>query len=183
MQASYNEAMTEIQIEYIRPGKGTSLFVEDLVSVDAVCLKTFKVLPPDVVMSLARSLVADGLIAPDQKACAIAKTYFFQEYFNLLEFYDENGALLGYYSDIGTPLVKIETGYTMTDWFLDLWLHPGGSLIELDVDEFEQAVESGLLTDPEIEIARLTFARLIAEVQGGIYPDVYRQRRDTEEHR
>ena len=181
MRASYDVAMTNIQIEYIRPGKGTSLFVEDLLSIDADGISTYKVLPPEVVLSLARSLAADALIAPDQKACAIAKTYFFEEYFNLLEFYDENGALLGYYSDIGTPLVKTETGYTMTDWFLDLWLHPDGCLIELDVDEFEQAALSGLLTGPEIEIARRTFARLIAEVPKGIYPHAYR-RRDMQDY-
>jgi predicted RNA-binding protein associated with RNAse of E/G family len=168
--------MTEIQIEYIRPGKGTSLFIESLVSVDALCLKTFKVLPTDVVTSLARSLVADGLLAPHQKACAIAKTYFFEEHFNLLEFYGEDGELLGYYSDIGTPLRKTETGYAMTDWFLDIWLSPGGRLVELDVDEFEQAVSAGLLTSPEVETAQMTFARLIAEVQEGIYPNAYFQR-------
>jgi hypothetical protein len=168
--------MTEIQIEYIRPGKGTSLFTEDLVSVDTLCLRTYKVLPPDVVTSLAESLIAGELIAPHQKACSIGKTYFFHEYFDLLEFYDENGDLLGYYSDICTPLVKTDRGYTMTDWFLDLWLHPDGRLVELDLDEFEQAVSSGWLTDPEIATARRTFARLIAEVQEGIYPHSYLRR-------
>jgi predicted RNA-binding protein associated with RNAse of E/G family len=69
----------------------------------------------------------------------------------------------------------------MTDWFLDIWLPRDGSLVELDVDEFEQAVSAGLLADSEIETARRTFARLVAEVQEGIYPHAYLRREDREQ--
>lgn len=166
--------MTEIQIEYIRPGKEITFYMEDLVSIDFLRLKTFKILTPEIVTRLARSLVSEGLIAPGQKAYRIAKTYFFYEHFNLLEFYGEHGDLLGYYSDIGTPLAKTENGYRMTDWFLDIWLGPDGQLIELDVDEFEEAISRNLLSSLEIEQARTTFARLIEEINKGIYPHAYR---------
>lgn len=166
--------MTEIHIEYIRPGKDTSFYVEDLVFVDARRLKTFKLLPPDVVARLNRSLIAEGLIAPHQRAVMISKTYFFDENFNLLAFCDEDGNLLGYYSDIGTPLIRTEDGYRMTDWFLDIWLDADGTLIELDLDEFEEAITQNLLSRIEIDRARTTFARLIEEVKKGIYPYAYR---------
>ena len=165
--------MTEIQIEYVRPGKGTTFYFEDLVFMDAVCLKTFKILPPEIVSALAQGMVAEGMIAPHQKAVMVAKTYFFKEHFNLLEFRDENRNLLGYYSDIGTPLAKTEAGYSMTDWFLDIWLKPDGSLMELDIDEFEEAISRNLMSSPEVDRARSTFARLIAEAKTGIYPSTY----------
>ena len=166
--------MTEIRIQYIRPGKDTTIFVEELVSVDSACLKTFKTLPPEIVARLTHSLVSEGLIASPQKAVSIAKTYFFREHFDLLEFYDQSGDLLGYYSDIGTPLARTRDGYTMTDWFLDLWLDPQGRLLELDVDEFEEAIAQKLLSGPESDQARRTFDRLIQEASRGIYPHAYR---------
>ncbi|HEX9838506.1 MAG TPA: DUF402 domain-containing protein [Anaerolineales bacterium] len=103
----------------------------------------------------------------------VAKTYFFGEHFNLLEFREEDGDLLGYYSDIGTPLVKTEDGYLMTDWFLDIWMKLDGVLLELDIDEFEEAISKNLLSSLEVDQARSTFARLIEEVKNGIYPYAY----------
>jgi predicted RNA-binding protein associated with RNAse of E/G family len=165
--------MAEIRIEYIRPGKGTTFYIEELVFMDALCLKTFKTLPPEIISALAQGMVAEGMIAPHQKAVMVAKTYFFKEHFNLLEFGDENRNLLGYYSDIGTPLATTQEGYSMTDWFLDIWLKPDGSLMELDIDEFEEAISKNLLSSQEVDQARSTFARLIEEVKNGIYPHAY----------
>jgi predicted RNA-binding protein associated with RNAse of E/G family len=141
--------------------------------VDFLCLKTFKTLPPEVVSALAQGMVAEGMIAPQEKTVMVAKTYFFKEHFNILEFLDEDRNLLGYYSDIGTPLTQTEEGYRMTDWFLDIWLKPDGSLMELDIDEFEEAIFMNLLSSPEVDRARSTFARLIAEAKTGIYPQAY----------
>lgn len=165
--------MTEIRVEYIRPGKETSFYIEDLVYIDSLRLKTFKTLPPEIASRLAQSMVAEGLIAPHQKAVMVAKTYFFEEHFNLLEFRDENRNLLGYYSDIGTPFAKTEDGYMMTDWFLDVWLKPDGVLMELDIDEFEEAISRNLLSSLEVDQARRTFARLIEEAKNGVYPYAY----------
>ena len=165
--------MTEIRIEYIRPGKGTTFYIEDLLFADSLCLKTFKTLPPEIISALAQGMVAAGMIAPYEKTVMVAKTYFFKEHFNVLEFLDEDRNVLGYYSDIGTPLTQTEEGYRMTDWFLDIWLKPDGSLMELDIDEFEEAISMNLLSSPEVVQARSTFARLIAEAKTGIYPHAY----------
>jgi predicted RNA-binding protein associated with RNAse of E/G family len=165
--------MTEIRIEYIRPGKETSFYIEDLVYIDSMRLKTFKTLLPENASRLAQGMVSAGMIEPHQKAVMVAKTYFFREHFNLLEFRDENREMLGYYSDIGTPLAKTEDGYSMTDWFLDIWLKPDGVLMELDIDEFEEAISQNLLSSLEVDRARSTFARLIEEVNKGIYPNAY----------
>lgn len=166
--------MTEIRLEYIRPEKGTTFYVDELVSFDSARLKTFTRLPPEAASILTRSLVGARLIAPHQYAVIIEKTFFFHEHFDLLEFYDDTGNLLGYYSDIGSPLVKKNDGYFMTDWFLDIWVSADGRLVELDVDEFEEAISQNLLSSVEIDQARSTFDRLIEEAKTGKYPHAYR---------
>lgn len=160
-------------IEYTRPGKDVTEYVEDLLLENELCLKTFKVFPSQTAKRLTQSLQANGFISRWQRVACITKVYFFQEHFNLLQFQDKQRKTLGYYSDIGTPLIKTESGYRMTDWFLDIWLSPGGKLYELDMNEFEDALSKNLLTSEEGQVARDTFARLIDEVKRGIYPNAY----------
>ena len=108
----------EVRIQYIRPGKGVTDFVEDLITENEHSIKTFKTFPDDIVESLTQALRKNGFIAQDQITTCITKIYFFDEYFDLLLFQDEQGEILGYYSDIGTPLIEIEHGYQMTDAYL-----------------------------------------------------------------
>ena len=165
--------MSEVRIEYFRPGKETTEYIEDLVLETDQYLRTFKVFPPEIVASLSESLQNNGFLPGHVQTASVSKIYFYHEYFDLLLFHDEHGETLGYYSDVGTPLRKTAHGYQMTDWFLDIWLSPDGTLFELDLDEFEEALAKNLLTGTEAEIARNTFARLIAEVKEGIYPHAY----------
>lgn len=162
-----------ITVEYIRPGKETSYYEEDVLIENDEFLKSFKRMAEDIAEKLTRSLRDNHFIAQDQYCACVTKIYFFHEHFNLLLFQDEQESLLGYYSDIGTPLTKHRDGYQMTDWFLDIWLSPDGTLFELDEDEFEDALARDLLKPAEAEIARKTFARLINEVKTGIYPGAY----------
>jgi len=163
-----------VRIEYIRPGKEITQYEEDFVSQDDICLRTYKSLPDDIVEHLSRALHTQGLIAADQRAAIITKTYFFAEPFDLLEFRERDRTLIGYYSDIGEPVLKLGPGrFQMTDLFLDTWLHPNGQLIELDWDEFEEALEKKVITPAQAELARQTMQRLIRETAEGIYPSKY----------
>lgn len=162
-----------ITVEYIRPGKETSYYEEDLLIETDEYIKSFKRMPDEIAERLTRSLRENRFIAPEQYCACVTKIYFFREYFNLLLFQDAQENLLGYYSDIGTPLIKTPGGYQMTDWFLDIWLSPDGTLFELDEDEFEDALAKKLLNASEAEIARTTFKRLIDEVRAGTYPGAY----------
>jgi predicted RNA-binding protein associated with RNAse of E/G family len=162
-----------VTIEYIRPGKEINYYEEDLVFEDDEYIKTTKHLPDTIADKLTESLRENKFITEDQRCTHVSKIYFFHEYFDLLEFQNEKLELLGYYSDVGTPLTRASNGFQMTDWFLDIWLSPDGTLFELDVDEFEEALSKDLLTEQEAEIARSTFARLIEEVKQGIYPNKY----------
>jgi hypothetical protein len=163
-----------VHIEYIRPGKEITYFEEDLVMQDETCLRTFKTLPPDISDRLSQALQKQNLIAPGQRVLTIGKTYFFARPFNLLEFRGTDGELLGHYSDIGEPTIQLgPSNYQMTDLFLDIWLFPDGRLLELDWDEFEDAVERQVITPAQANLAREAMKRLVREVEQGIYPLKY----------
>ena len=163
-----------IRIEYIRPGKETTYYEEDFVSRDHLCLRTHKTLPPNISERLSRALARDGLILPHQQVGMVVKTYFFHEPFNLLEFREPDGKLLGYYSDIGEPAVPLAPDtIQMTDLYLDIWLFPDGRLLELDWDEFEQAIQQQVITPAQADLARHAMKRLVAEVESGNYPAKY----------
>jgi predicted RNA-binding protein associated with RNAse of E/G family len=165
-----------IRIEYIRPGKETTYYEEDLVSQDETCLRTFKTLPPDISDHLSRALLKQKLILPGQQVLTIGKAYFFTEPFNLLEFRGTNGELLGHYSDIGEPTIPLEPGtFQMTDLFLDIWLFPDGRLLELDWDEFKEAIEKQVITPVQADLASEAMKRLVVEAEQGIYPSKYLQ--------
>ena len=162
------------RIEYIRPGKETTYYDEDLVAQDEISLRTFKTLPEDIVKNLSQALQKQNLIASDHRVATITKTYFFAEPFNLLEFRNSQGLLLGYYSDIGEPLIQLGEGnFQMTDLYLDIWLFPDGRLLELDWDEFEDAIQHQVITPPQAELARRAMQRLVEEAAHGIYPYKY----------
>jgi predicted RNA-binding protein associated with RNAse of E/G family len=162
-----------VTIHYTRPGKSLTLYTEGLVSDDGHCLHTYTVLPDEIRRDLSQALRRDNLIAPTQTIASIRKRYFYAEPFNLLEFWDTENCLAGYYSDLTTLMVKRDDGYHLTDLFLDIWLTPEGTLRELDWDEFEEAVEHGVLTDEQQALARGTMARLVSEVADGQYPTRY----------
>jgi predicted RNA-binding protein associated with RNAse of E/G family len=131
-------------------------------------------LPEDISLRLTDSLYKDGLIPQGVRVHTIVKTYFYDEPFNLLIFRDTEGNLLGHYSDIGEPVKKLGEGeYAMLDLFLDIWLMPDGTLLELDWDEFAEAVEQNLVTPAQAELARATLERLKIEIASGIYPRRY----------
>ena len=163
-----------VHMEYIRPGKETTYYEEDFVSQNDSCLRTRRTLPPEIIERLSRALQEQKLIASHQQVGSIAKTYFFAEPFNLLEFRDLDGNLLGHYSDIGTPAVQLTADtYQMTDLYLDIWLFPDGRLLELDWDEFEEALQKGILSAEQAEFAKTAMERIVREVEQGVYPKQY----------
>lgn len=169
-----------VRIEYIRPGKYTHVYEEDFLSLDESCLRTHKVLPKDVSVALGHALFSQGLVAADERVGIIDKTYPFEEPFNLLEFRRADGSLLGYYSDIGEPVVQLtEDRFQMTDLFLDVWLFPDGRLLELDWDEFEEAVQGQVISPAQADLAREAMRRIVDESARGVYPFRYILSGDT----
>jgi predicted RNA-binding protein associated with RNAse of E/G family len=63
----------------------------------------------------------------------------------------------------------------MTDLYLDIWLYPDGRLLELDWDEFEEAIQKQVISSAQAALARSAMQRLVEEVEQGIYPAKYFQ--------
>jgi hypothetical protein len=163
-----------VRIEYIRSGKDVTYYEEEFFAQDETCLRTFKTLPEDISINLSNALLTQNLIEPGQRVGTISKLYFFNEPFNLLEFRTADGELLGHYSDIGEPTIQLSPAeFQMTDLFLDLWLLPDGRPLELDWDEFKEAVEKKVITAAQADLARETMRRLVQETERGIYPERY----------
>jgi len=166
-----------VRIKYIRPGKEVTYYEEDFFAKDKTCLRTFKKLPDDISMQLSEALVEQNLIQPAQRVGTIEKLYFFKEPFNLLIFREMDGTLLGHYSDIGEPAIQLSpTEFQMTDLFLDVWLFPDGRLLELDWDEFKEAIQKQLITSEQAQLAQNAMQRLVDETAQGVYPLEYASR-------
>lgn len=162
--------MDTILIHHIRPGKKEQLFNEGLVSDSQHGLSTFTNLSEEDSKSLTKRLRSRGFIQSHQIVRSVSKYYPRGEAFNLVVFRDQNGDALGYYSDMAMPIRKVENGYEVVDLFLDLWLKPNGILIELDVDEFQDAASKGIITEEQQKMAITAFERLKEEAKQSIYP-------------
>ncbi|MDH5704278.1 MAG: DUF402 domain-containing protein [Aigarchaeota archaeon] len=84
--------------------------------------------------------------------------------------YDRLGSLVGYYSDIATPIKRFTGGYEMTDLFLDLWVYQNGSYLVLDRDEFDEALRRGILEASVAQRGESELRDLINLVETGRYP-------------
>ncbi|MBI3242699.1 MAG: DUF402 domain-containing protein [Chloroflexi bacterium] len=163
-----------VKINYARIGKETAIYTEGLLEDDGKRLRTFNIVPPEYQTPMSEGWWREGLISQGQLIYSVAKYHFYNEHFDVLELRDEAGDLLGYYSDIATPLQKIGDEYFLTDLMLDLWVFPDSTTFkELDWDEFEAAVQNGLLSDDQQEKALSTMNRLRAEIAQGIFPAAY----------
>jgi predicted RNA-binding protein associated with RNAse of E/G family len=164
----------DVNIHYTRlSARGTTIFREGFVADNGQRLTTYSVVPEPERQRLSEGFWRDSALAPGRLLRAVRKHYYYNEYFDVLAFYDTDDELAGYYCDIVTPLQKVGAEYFLTDLFLDLWLAPGQPPMALDEDEFSSAVGQGLLSAEQIERARATFTRLREESSAGIFPHRY----------
>ena len=163
----------DVRVNYRRLTRGTTIYVEGLEADNGRRLTTYSVVPEAFRHEMAKGFWRQKLLPTGTFVGAVRKYYFYTEYFDVLAFYDLNGELAGYYSDIVTPLRKVGAEYFLTDLFLDYWLAPGQPAQALDLDEFEAGVAEGLMAADEVDHARETFARLYSEIEARIFPNRY----------
>ncbi|WP_246111036.1 DUF402 domain-containing protein [Sporosarcina luteola] len=83
------------------------------------------------------------------------------EQFSVTTVFDSTGQIVQWYIDICR-----ENGYCLTngpwmdDLFLDLIILPSGEIIEKDIDELEEALNSQLISDDEFALAWAEFDRI-----------------------
>lgn len=99
--------------------------------------------------------------------CVVDDGYYWMHHFPESEHYtvtttfNANGHVVQWYIDISKGVGYCEeNGPWMDDWILDLVLLPDGQVIELDVDEFEEARAGKLLQTEDFEKAWDEFIQL-----------------------
>jgi protein associated with RNAse G/E len=172
----------QVVIHYNRPGKQSVRFREGFVDDNGARLRTRSIVPAAYRMGWSKRWQEQGLLRKGQVIHETRKYHFYSEYFGVMELRSQEGRLLGYYCDILTPLKKIERPsgagwleYSLLDLFLDLWVYPNGKTRALDWDEFNSAVEAGLLQADLAQTAAATLQRLEAEAARGAFPQDYIQ--------
>ena len=168
-----NNDLKQVTIHLARIGKPERSYQEGFVDDDGVCLKTYSVVPESVGLHLSEKFYKQGWFVEGQLINSVSKYHFYNEFFSIVEYQDKVNKVLGYYCDIVTPLQKKGDEYFLTDLILDLWIFPDYRVVELDRDEFELAISSGLFPSSFEKDTLTTFSRLKSEVEKGSFPKSY----------
>jgi len=91
-------------------------------------------------------------------------------WYDIGKIYNLNNEWTGYYCDIMKPVKRSPDKFEIVDLFLDLWVSPDGSYEIQDEDEFETALEEGIIDNELAEKARNALDDLIDEVKSGKFP-------------
>ncbi len=95
--------------------------------------------------------------------------YYFNRWYNVFQVYGRDGALKGWYCNVGMPpsLTDGELGYV--DLALDVFVHPDGRYLVLDEDEFAELKRTTLRPEDAAR-AEQGLSELLALVQSGDLP-------------
>ena len=95
--------------------------------------------------------------------------YYFGRWYNVFQIYGHLGELKGWYCNIGMPPVLDDEGLAYVDLALDVFVHPDGSYLVLDEDEFAE-LRATTLRPEDAERAEQGLADLLAVVRAGGLP-------------
>jgi predicted RNA-binding protein associated with RNAse of E/G family len=145
-------------LHYHRPGRGTTVFDEQLV-LDR----------PDVKVTLLADYPGrDGYAADRLILSAGAPIVWFvfpALWRDVGRFHLADGTFSGWYTNLRTPIRVEGDDWYCTDLFLDHWLPADGPALWLDEDELAAALDAGLLDDTmrrAIAAERVTVDAMIA---------------------
>lgn len=86
--------------------------------------------------------------------------------------FDERGQAVQWYIDIIKQHGVTEEGVSWyDDLYLDLVVLPTGEVFLLDEDELEEALQAGVITQQDYDLAWQETRRLQAEIQAGTFPN------------
>lgn len=102
-------------------------------------------------------------------------------WYDIGKVYNLNNEWTGYYCDIILPVERTPDKFEIVDLFLDLWISPDGTYEIQDEDEFEIALENGIIDTELAEKARIALNNLIDEVESGNFPPEFVKNYRTEQ--
>ena len=91
-------------------------------------------------------------------------------WYDIGKIYNLKNKWTGYYCDIILPMERTSDEFVIVDLILDLWVTPDGSYEIQDEDEFENALENGIIDTDLANKARNALNNLIDEVETGSFP-------------
>lgn len=142
--------MTEILLDYDRPGKSRLTYRERLLAELPGC----KILSMN--FTGQSDLVVNGQTIL-QPGSPMVWFIFPGEWYDIGRFYLTDHTLTGFYTNICTPVLIHGSLWSTTDLFLDLWIPAKAKNgIWLDEDEFAEARERGLLSPDLFDAALRT---------------------------
>ena len=158
--------METITLTYKRPPNRVNHFQQQLLYVDdEVIVTSQRVRPSTPIVQNGKTVLDDNF--------ATVWFVFTGLWYDVGKVYNLDNEWTGYYCDIMKPVKrsmdvngKLEC-FEITDLFLDLWINPDGTYQIQDEDEFEAAIQEGII-DAELERkAWEVMKTLIAEVEAG----------------
>ncbi|MFQ5704877.1 MAG: DUF402 domain-containing protein [Gemmatimonadales bacterium] len=127
-----------IHFEYRRPGKCTTIY-DELLVLDR----------PDIKVMLQEHYGGDDVNIDGERVlnsgAPIIWYVFPGSWHDVGRFHLRDGSLTGWYTNLCKPVEFHDDTWIGNDLFLDLWQPTEGGALWLDEDEFEKAVETGLL--------------------------------------
>ena len=159
--------MTDVLIEYDRPGKSRTVYRERLIA-DRGEVKV-------LLLGTAAATLRVGGRAVLERTAPIVWFVFPDRWYDVARFHLADGTFTGWYTNICTPAVVGKDRWRLTDLFLDLWQPLAGDPEWLDEAEFDHAASTRILS-PELASAART-ARNEIEValrRGAWPPDICR---------
>ena len=145
--------MARIRIVFHRPGIGTTEWTQDLVAETSdFILTSFR-------FETKRPLVVDGVLVVTSGYSG----YLFEmirENTEVVAVFDYRDRPTGYYVNLNSEPRRIDGGYEVTDWFLDVWVFPDLRYRVLDADEFDAAVASSVIDSTTAARAREVLHRV-----------------------
>lgn len=156
-----------VTYSFLRPPHRRSTFTADLLEIDGQVMVLASPLEP------SRPLTYEGQVVLDRGYSAVWFLYNGQPW-DIARVYRPDGQFTGFYSDVLEPVrwtgEDPDTLEPIVDLFLDLWIASDGKYEVLDEDEFQEAVDSGAISERQAEHARATLRGLEAGVRPGDFP-------------
>lgn len=158
--------MEIVTLTYKRPPNRVNHFQQELLYLDdAVIVTSQRVKPSSPIVQNGKTVLADNFAA--------VWFVFTGSWYDVGKVYNLENEWSGYYCDVLKPVKRSMDAngklnrFEITDLFLDLWINPDGTYEIQDEDEFEEAVQNGVI-DAELERKALEVLQaLIAEVETG----------------
>jgi predicted RNA-binding protein associated with RNAse of E/G family len=156
--------MKEIKLRFVRLPDDIATWTHELLHQDeSVIISKFRF------SGLKRPSEIKGRVVVDNEYMGICYEFVDKGY-EIIKVFDLDERLTGYYCNINTRPRLFEGGYEVVDLFLDVWVFPDLEYSVMDEDEFECALEKGLIGEKERAFAQTVLRGIIGDLEEGKFP-------------